>query len=131
MKNITYKYLFIILGAILLLLLFYFYSPYEYAFFPQCPTYKYLGLHCGGCGLQRSIFHLVHGEWFLLLRSNLFLPVWFVLFMNYIYNQYKNTVQNAWLMQNKVLITIIILLIIYSIIRNLPYHPFTYLAPVL
>ncbi|MDR2361855.1 MAG: DUF2752 domain-containing protein [Prevotellaceae bacterium] len=42
--------------------LFYVFNPAEIPF-PPCPFYKLTGFQCPGCGTQRALHSLLHGEW--------------------------------------------------------------------
>lgn len=47
-------------GILILGIIYFFYSPANNGFFPQCPL-KYLsGYSCPGCGSQRAIHELLH-----------------------------------------------------------------------
>ena len=57
------------LNKILLLLflpaflwLYYTYNPAKESFFPSCPLYVTTGYKCPGCGSQRAIHALLHGD---------------------------------------------------------------------
>jgi hypothetical protein len=57
------KYLYRIIGIAVLLFaggIYYFFSPGESAYFPQCPFHRLTGFDCPGCGSQRAIHHLLH-----------------------------------------------------------------------
>ncbi len=112
------------------LVIFYFFSPYEFSFFPKCPFYKYTGLHCAGCGTQRALYHLVHFEVLQAIRSNILIFFWLGLAMDYLY---KNafTEKEPLLLKSGMPWLIMIVIVIYMILRNIPYPPFEHLAPVL
>ena len=40
----------------------YTYDPVQTAFFPKCIIRSFTGLQCPGCGLQRALHALLHGE---------------------------------------------------------------------
>ncbi len=40
----------------------YLFDPETHTGFLACPTYKYLGLLCPGCGSQRALHDLLHGR---------------------------------------------------------------------
>jgi len=40
---------------------FYSFNPEEYPF-PKCPIYTLTGYKCPGCGMQRMLHHLLHGD---------------------------------------------------------------------
>ena len=56
------------------LLLFLFYDPHIMPF-PKCPFRSITGFQCPGCGSQRAIYHVLHGNITESFRLNyLFLP---------------------------------------------------------
>jgi hypothetical protein len=59
------------------LLLFIFYDPHIMPF-PKCPFRSITGFQCPGCGSQRAIYHVLHGNFAESFRLNyLFLPALF------------------------------------------------------
>lgn len=58
MKRIAIATFLIILGGIFLFNL----NPTQYWFMPKCPFKMITGLSCPGCGIQRAIHALLHGE---------------------------------------------------------------------
>ena len=51
------------------------FNPYEHDFFPKCPLYQVSGYQCPGCGSQRALHHLTHGDWRGALGENFLLVV--------------------------------------------------------
>ena len=47
--------------VIVLAYIYFNYDPSLYAF-PGCPSKKYLGIACPGCGSQRAFHHFLHGD---------------------------------------------------------------------
>jgi hypothetical protein len=43
-------------GAVIL----YKFPPEQYAFYPQCPIFRYLHVYCPGCGATRALSALLH-----------------------------------------------------------------------
>jgi hypothetical protein len=39
-----------------------YYPPQEYAFYPNCPIYQWLGVQCPGCGITRAFVELMSGH---------------------------------------------------------------------
>ncbi|KGE14225.1 DUF2752 domain-containing protein [Sphingobacterium deserti] len=72
------RWLFIGLGAgivSLLIYIYYKYDPLQSAWFPKCPFKTFTGLDCPGCGSQRAIHALLHGDFSAAVRYNaLLLP---------------------------------------------------------
>ena len=67
--------------AISLLGIYFFFDPGQH-FFPKCPFFWLTGLKCPGCGAQRAVHHLLHGNLSDALHANiLFVAAWpYVLF---------------------------------------------------
>jgi len=57
-------------GAMIGILVLYYFSPTEHRFFPHCPLYVLTGLQCPGCGSLRAIHELTHGHWQTAFRFN-------------------------------------------------------------
>ena len=63
------------LAVLPLLWLYYQYNPAEHSGFPPCPFYAATGLRCPGCGSQRALHALLHGNLSAVWAANpLFLP---------------------------------------------------------
>ncbi len=93
-----------------------------------CPIYKVTKLYCPGCGITRMILSILKGDLYQAFRYNplifILIPLFFILLTNNIF--LKNKLINK---KNKerIYITLIAILIIYGIIRNIDY--FSYLKP--
>ena len=48
-------------------------NPTQYWFMPKCPFKMITGLSCPGCGIQRAIHALLHGEFTEAISYNYFL----------------------------------------------------------
>lgn len=115
---------------VLVLVVYFFFSPYQFSFFPTCPIYKYAGFHCAGCGSQRALHHLLHLEIGKMLQSNLLLPLWIFLALDFCYNKVIAK-KDSLLLNSKIPWTLFAFILLYMVCRNIPYEPFTYLAPTL
>lgn len=104
------------------------------SFFPQCPFHLLTGLYCPGCGSQRALSALLHGNFIESIHNNflaiLALPVLIFAAIVYALNIFRKkklkqpvfyTTWFAWL----VLATVIV----FTILRNIPALPFSLLAP--
>ena len=66
----------IVIGVIMMLLLvYYLFDPLENNWMPQCIFYKVTGLQCMGCGSQRVIHSLMHGDIEGAFRANALLVI--------------------------------------------------------
>lgn len=54
--------IFFIVAAAIVAVVYYCFSPAEISFFPRCPFYWLTGYKCPGCGTQRAIHALMHGD---------------------------------------------------------------------
>ena len=49
---------------------FYWFDPARSSFFPACLFHRFTGLNCPGCGGQRALHELLHGNFLVALRHN-------------------------------------------------------------
>lgn len=70
---LKYKNLIGIVGAFFLLLFYFMVDPEESRFMPQCFFHKFTGLQCMGCGSQRVLHALLHGDILSAWKANMFL----------------------------------------------------------
>ena len=111
----------------------FFFDPSKYIFFPKCAFNIATGYFCPGCGSSRALYQLTHGNVLEALRLN---PgVIFLLVMGVIdFGRYIRSVKfsqpfytlfaNLWLV-----IGLVVGMFLYAVARNLPWTPFTGLAP--
>ena len=89
----NYRWIFI--GGVLIVLmvaayLYYTYDPAKHSWFPQCPFKIVTGLECPGCGSQRAIHALLHGEFRQVFHYNaLILPFISYLILGFAYRLVK------------------------------------------
>lgn len=122
-----------LLVVIVLAIVFFVVDPQKQSFFPKCPFHFITGLYCPGCGSQRALHCLLHLDFAGTVRYNLlFLPAaLFILYhyshklMNRLFNWrlpdlfYKKS--TPWV--------VLVIVIVFFVIRNLPWYPFSILAP--
>ncbi|QTV06302.1 DUF2752 domain-containing protein [Faecalibacter bovis] len=129
-KNILIKICSILLlgGA----LIFYFYqnNPSDNnSFFLRCPSNFLFNIDCPGCGTQRAIHHLLHLEIAEAFRFNalfvLFSPLILVVIALLIYNFiFDKSVRLPFLANKYFLIVIIVIILLFGILRNIPIELF-------
>lgn len=113
--------------AILGFLLYYLLNLYTgFAIF--CPFHKFTGLYCPGCGVTRMLFSLIKLDFYQAFRYN---PLVFILLIiGIIYLLIKFILKKFNIIikvPNYVWYILIIIVIIYGILRNIP--EFDWLAP--
>ena len=116
-------------GAVLL----YFVEPTTAPLFPMCPFHALTGLHCPGCGTSRALHQLLHGDIVAALDFNvlstLFVPViawtWISHGLQTMGHRPLPSIQ--W--RPAALWTLLAVVVLFWIARNLPFYPLTVLAP--
>lgn len=109
-----------------------YFDPTRAGFFPACPFHALTGLNCPGCGLTRGFHALFQGDVLTALHFNLMLPFYFLFFAYLLVSLGLIVVRNRGLdfrvFSPVVIYGFLILTIVFSVARNLPYYPFNILA---
>lgn len=99
--------------------------------FPRCFLRSTTGLHCPGCGSQRALHSILHGNIIEGLRKNMLIGLAFIVVIYEIYIVLTKMLFNAHpknILQNKnTTIVILIIVVLFFILRNIP--AFSFLAP--
>ncbi|QGY45007.1 DUF2752 domain-containing protein [Maribellus comscasis] len=116
-----------------LAVLFFVLDPIENALFPRCVFHSLTGYYCPGCGSQRAIHSLLHLDFASVVRNNvLFLPAVLLLIYHYshpILNKSLNwKLPNIFYLKQTPWI-ILIVIVLFWVLRNIPNIPFSVLAP--
>lgn len=122
------------LGAILGVFVLHRFDPRTYTFYPRCQFHQFTGLHCPGCGSQRALHALVHGDMTRAFQHNALLIVGApVLGVWWLKRRLRERTDGppslpgakrrhrVWLLVGVVAL--------FTVARNLPWEPFTWLAP--
>lgn len=132
------KYIIIPLSIILPLLvvcMYYFYNEANSGWSVQCSFYQITGLQCPGCGGQRALHYLLHGEFLKAFRSNaifvICIPFFVYLYIVLIevYGLKKQKYLNSFLFSSKFGVIVLVVTLTFFILRNIPVIPFVYLSP--
>lgn len=99
-----------------------FLDPVRTPWMPKCLFHKLTHLYCPGCGVTRALYHLLHGNILRSLRCNLLLIPFGVLALA-LYRYPKLGTARI------VTHTTLAVVLLYWILRNLPWRPFCLLAP--
>lgn len=110
------------------------FDPMAVGFYPRCPLYLLTGLYCPGCGALRAGHALLHGDLATALDFNavlvLALPALAYVMAARALRWFtgRDVLPTRELTKGEVMAVFWVLLI-YGIVRNLPWAPFAVLAP--
>ena len=111
----------------------FFVDPTAARWFPICPFHELTGLHCPGCGTSRALHALVHGDILTALSNNvlstLFVPLLAWSWISYGLETMGRKPLPALRWRPAALWTLLAVILACWVLRNLPWHPFTLLAP--
>jgi hypothetical protein len=109
------------------------FTPSQYGFYPRCALYTTTGLYCPGCGSLRALHQLTHGHLLTALHYNplLILSLPFLAFFSLrrAVDLLAGRPVPPFALRRNWLIAAVTVLILFTILRNLPFAPFTWLAP--
>lgn len=109
------------------------FNPTTNGIFPACPFNAITGLYCPGCGLTRGYHQLFNGHILAALDYNplivLWTPILVYLGISYFLLGVRGKSLPLYMPSNPVLISLLVLLITFWVLRNIPFYPFTILAP--
>ncbi len=116
-----------------LAVLFFVLDPAKHNLFPRCLFNSITGYYCPGCGSQRAIHSLLHLDFAGVVSYNfLFIPAFLLIFYHYLHpilNWFLNwKLPNIFYFKSTPWI-IFGFVIAFWVLRNLPFFPFSVLAP--
>src|SRR5215213_1802588 len=123
---------FLRITVICALLVIYFFVDARKGGFPECPFHSLTGWYCPGCGSQRALSSLLHGNLLEAMHNNilmvLFLPLLlYSIFINLRYAGRRKMKLWYSLMFVKI---VLIAVLCFWFVRNIQHYPFSILAPV-
>ncbi len=109
---------------------YFFWNPSEITALPLCPFKNLTNYLCPGCGGQRAFHQILHGNFADAFHSNLlvYLLLPFVL-LKILDELFETTISKFILLNNKGIWIFLGFLIVFTILRNLPFCPFNQLIP--
>ena len=120
------------LAGLGLIICLWFFPANEYNFYPPCMTRKLFGIYCPGCGSGRALSCLIHGNIIHAFKLN---PMFMLLIPLTLYWIFT-LLAKAFELKIKLptpgkytLISIIVGIVLFTILRNIPHYPFNLLAP--
>ncbi len=119
-----------IMAAGCILLLYFFVEP-KNGNLPTCFFHQITGLFCPGCGVQRSFHALLHGYISAAMGYNLLfvlcLPLIIYFVLGYVLG--KKHSSSSFIYRPGFSLMVLIVVISFWVLRNLPFTPFSWLAP--
>lgn len=124
----------LVAAALLLALLYFFVFPHYGQYFPKCFFYTFTGLYCPGCGSQRALAALLHGQVLTALHDNLLaviaLPFLLHSTLAPLFRPNEKGNRADTLFYSPLFVRIVLIaVILFAVLRNIPGTPFTLLAP--
>lgn len=120
----------LILAAGAALLLYFFVEP-KNGILPKCFFHELTGLYCPGCGVQRSFHALLNGHILTAIDYNLlfilFLP--FIIYFIFAFAWGKKHSSSNFIYKPAFSFPVVIVVVSFWVLRNIPYNPFQWLAP--
>lgn len=117
-----------------LLIIYAVFNPLTNHLFPQCPFYRITGWYCPGCGSQRCAHELLNGNISKAAADNLlfilFLPMLLLVAFTHLYYLLLNKkIHLSFLYHPLLPKLIVVVVLVFWILRNIPLYPFSLLAP--
>ena len=109
------------------------FSPYDSGLYAACPFKALTDLNCPGCGTLRGLHELTHGRLGTAFGLNplMVLSLPFIAFsiIKYITAGILGRAEHRIFIPSGYIWVLLGIIILFWILRNLPYYPFTLLAP--
>lgn len=113
-----------IMATVMVGLIIYKFNPSLYWFMPKCPFKLITGFNCPGCGIQRAIYELLHGNFYEAIKYNYFLVYSGPYFASFLVvwvmpdGKYRTSLKD--IIENKIIVNIYIFsFILWLIFRNI------------
>ena len=111
----------------------FFLNPSEHSFFPKCALYMATGFSCPGCGSTRALYQLTHGDVLEAMRLNPGLMALITLgitdYVRFVVSVIRGNPFHTLFGRLKLLGALMGVMLVYGVIRNLPWPLFESLAP--
>ena len=110
----------------------YFHNPYEYPL--PCIFYVLTGFYCPGCGAGRASYSILHGRFADAFCYNPLMTILLPLIGLYIAARMVDWIITGGnhvdrKINAKFLTWVLVVVVVYGVVRNIPVFPFTLLAP--
>ena len=99
------------------------FDPARAGVFPVCPFHQVTGLWCPGCGTTRALHQLLHGNVAAAFRFNALSMALLPVAGYLIVRGDASTLKPGWIW------LLLVAIVTFGVLRNIPVYPFTLLAP--
>lgn len=110
-----------------------YFDPTKANFFPVCPMLAVTGFACPGCGLTRGFHALFHGDIITAIDFNALIPIWALVFVWVAVSLSLIAIRGRglpmWPTNPKFLWVMMIGMVAFGVLRNIPVYPLTILFP--
>lgn len=102
---------------------------------PPCPFFTLTGIYCPGCGAGRCVTALLHLNLYAAFRFNPLMVIALPFVAYYLLKLYlafvfgRDVLPSPKIRGSAFGITVLVVLIAYGVLRNIPFFPFNLLAP--
>lgn len=105
----------------------------ETSFYPPCLFKRLTNLQCPGCGSARACYHLLHGDFLVAIDYNVlfiaFLPLLAMEILARLFYFTDQTASRLRVIQNYLRpVHVLLVVLIFWVVRNLPIYPFNLLS---
>ena len=130
MNNRFFRISILLIAAGAILLLYFFVEPKD-GNLPKCFFHQLTSLYCPGCGVQRSFHALLHGHFLTAMDHNLLFILLLPLIIYFIlaFAWGKKYATSSFIYKPYFSYTILIVVLSFWVLRNIPFIPFSWLAP--
>ncbi|MFH0794385.1 MAG: DUF2752 domain-containing protein [bacterium] len=119
--------------ALIGIVVVYRYDPAHARFFPPCLFHRLTGLYCPGCGSTRALHQLLHGRPLQAMSLNplmiLCLPFLGFSLLSELVREMRGRPLPTPTLSAQGICGLLSVILLYGVLRNLPFYPFTLLAP--
>jgi hypothetical protein len=109
------------------------FDPAQSGIFPPCPVRYLTGLYCPGCGSLRAVHALLHGDlrraWAMNPLAMTLLPFIGYGLISEVHAHFRGRALPGMMLPATAIRALCVIILLFGVVRNLPLHPFDWLAP--
>ena len=109
------------------------FPPTANSWYPKCMSYQLAGIHCPGCGMTRAVHFALNGRLADAVSQNalvfVVVPYLIYVFLSGLWHYLWQTPLRKSRWPKWATYSLFALLLVFTVVRNIPVEPFTLLAP--